>query len=113
MIRFFSSGSSCFCPSIAPSLALAVMWYLVFISSLLSPMIRKSGSPHAVPMSAHSGILAAVNRPPGCGDAIGMTLSGLDRSPGGLSLMDATSKDADDAGAEDADWSCAEAVVAA
>src|SRR5262245_6277286 len=64
-------------------------------------------------MSAHSGMLAAVNRPPGCGAAIGMMLSGFERSPGGLSLMDATSKDADDAGAEDADWSCADAVVAA
>src|SRR5262245_41878238 len=114
MIRFFSIGSSSFCPSMAPPLALAVMWYLVFISSLLPPTIRKSGSSHAVPMSAHSGMLVAVNRPPGCGAAIGMMLNGFDRSPGGLGLMDATSNVVADVAAGDgAPGVCAHAVVAA
>src|SRR5262245_23425833 len=112
MIRFFSIGSSSFCPSMAPPLALAVMWYLVFINSLLPPTIRKSGSSHAVPMSAHSGMFVAVNRPPGCGAAIGMTLNGFERSPGGLGLMDATSKVVAEVGAgAGVEGTCAAAVA--
>jgi hypothetical protein len=37
-------------------------------------------------------MLVAVNRPPGRGANIGIMLSGFDGSPGGLGLMDATSK---------------------
>jgi hypothetical protein len=43
-------------------------------------------------MSAHRGKLVALKRPPGCGAAIGIMVSGFDGSPGALGLMDATSK---------------------
>src|SRR5262245_10599289 len=112
MIRFFSIGSSSFCPSMPPPLALAVMWYLVFISSLLPPPIRTSGSSHAVPMSAHSGTVVALNRPPGSGAAIRMMLSRFEISPGGLGLTDATSNVvAEVAAGVGAEGVCPDAVV--
>jgi hypothetical protein len=55
-------------------------------------------------------MFVALNRPPGCGDAIGMMLSGFDGSPGGLGLIDATSKVMADVAS--GDGACADDVAA-
>jgi hypothetical protein len=62
-----------------------------------------------VEISAQSGMLFAVNRPPGCGAAIGTMDIGRDGSPGGLNLTEATSNVVVGAAAGGA---CADAVAA-